>query len=346
MKQYASSFISGLQSIIKVILTKEIPDIKIHLLLDGLVVFSTKADIKKVTNLRFFNNSFFVLKRSKASNANAISQMFNSLSNDRGLNRTISSHIQPYETGKTFRLMASSENQFVSIDNNLRRKVEEQISHIKGLRVHRSKPVVEFWVLYRNEGYVFFLKRITRHTAYEKVLEKGELKPELTYILNRMSEPKKNDVFLDPFCGSGSIPLARASLFPYNMIFGTDNDKEKIKSIRNKVKESKIKGTFIAKYQDALNLESFESGFIHKIVTDPPWGIFDKLENEQEFYSQMLNELYRVLKLDGIMVILTAKKEEFEKEIAKRQSQLKLVEKHNILVSGKKAAIFKILKIA
>ena len=59
----------------------------------------------------------------------------------------------------------------------------------------------------------------------------------------------------------------------------------------------------------------------------------------------MLKEFYRILKTGGLMVALTAKKEEFENILDEYKDKIILKEKYNILVSGKKAGIYKIVKI-
>ncbi len=90
-------------------------------------------------------------------------------------------------------------------------------------------------------------------------------------------------------------------------------------------------------------MKSFDNNFITKIVTDPPWGLYENIENIESFYSAMIKELVRVLKPKGIIVLLTARKDEFEKILSK-QKNLELLEKYEILVSGKKSGIYKAKK--
>ena len=63
-----------------------------------------------------------------------------------------------------------------------------------------------------------------------------------------------------------------------------------------------------------------------------------------EFYSSMLREFYRILRLNGIMVVLTARKGEFENAISKFKNKINVKRKYDILVSGKKASIYKLIK--
>ena len=61
-----------------------------------------------------------------------------------------------------------------------------------------------------------------------------------------------------------------------------------------------------------------------------------------ELYTKMLKEFKRVLTRDGRIVVLTGAKEEFEMALD-QESAFELVEKFNMLVSGKKAAIYKLI---
>ena len=63
------------------------------------------------------------------------------------------------------------------------------------------------------------MMRLTKHKAYEKILHKGELRPELSHILCSISEPDADDIFLDPFCGSGTI-LQESLLMNFQNVIG------------------------------------------------------------------------------------------------------------------------------
>jgi tRNA (guanine6-N2)-methyltransferase len=344
MAIYASTFISGLQDPVSKELTNLIPDLRIMDLYDGLVVYSTNIHVQKIKNIKFFNNTFLVLKKFynlQNSNLNNIIKMCLNMGN-----------IKPKYAGdivggnRTFRIITSKENQLTSVNKNLLRSMEQKIARSYRLTVNRAKPDLEFWFLYRSEKIGFFMLRLTRHTAYEKILNKGELRPELSHILCLLSEPSPNDIVLDPFCGYGSIPIARATDFPCNMIFASDIDKQMVNILKNKLKKQKLKKPIFVKEADALNMESvFEDNFIDKIITDPPWGFYQHMDIDiNVFYKKMLQEFYRILKPNGILVLLTARKKEFENSLADCQNKYKLVDKYHILVSGKKAAIYKIIK--
>lgn len=96
---------------------------------------------------------------------------------------------------------------------------------------------------------------------------------------------------------------------------------------------------------DALNLREIGNDTIVKIVTDPPWGIYEQDKFDlPDFYTKMVKEFLRVIKEGGLMVILTAQKELFEKTMRHFYGKLILIERYDTLVSGRKATVYKIKK--
>lgn len=341
MNTYFSTFIPGFSPVIKEALPTQLEDLVINVLLDGLVVYSTSSSLDKIKELRIFNNTFVLLNQFEKPDHNPIDKMIYLVLQSKDLEKQIMDHTG----GKTkgFRIVISKENQNIRLKNDVVTRLEERIKNIKGLTINKSKATLELWFLSRDEGYGFFGIRVTRPTEEDKRIESGELKPELSNLLNLVSEPDKSDIFLDPFCGHGSIPIERALNFPYKQILTGDMDPKIIDRFRLKLK--KINKKIITGRWNATNLQSFDDNSINKIVTDPPWGFYTgKHLNLPSFYFGMLSEFNRILKSDGIAVILVAQKPIFEAELKKIFS-MHLLARYDILVSGKKAAVYKIKKI-
>ncbi len=344
MKTYASTFISGLKDPVSEMLVHYISDANILSIYDGLIVYQSNADSKRITGLRFFSNTFLLLKRFNNLKNDSIELMMEEALNMKDLEGKVSTVLSLRGT-QTFRVIASKENHLVSVDKGILKAMEEKIARIHGLVVHRAKPSIEFWFLYRSEQVGFFLLRLTKHASHDKTLQKGELRPELCHILCWLSQPDPGDVFLDPFCGYGAIPFERALIAHFNMIFLSDKNKEQVRycKIAAKKLSEKVKSRLFIKRMDVLNLESFEPGFVDKVVTDPPWGFYDDVGMQlPDFYHRFLEELIRIIKVGGLIILLTAQKEIMENAIHAREMDVKLVEKYDILVSGKKASIYKL----
>ena len=184
-------------------------------------------------------------------------------------------------------------------------------------------------------------------TKNKKKLNKGELRPELSNILCLLSEPSENDIFLDPFCGSGAIALERSRIANFKGIFACDNNQEIIKGLKQEIKKinnKKLNKSFFVKNLNFFN-NNFDNEYFTKIVSDPPWGFFEKIDNINNFYTKVLNEMYRILAKNGIIILLSANKNEINSILQSMRSKLKLIKNYDILVSGKKAGIYIIKKV-
>lgn len=336
MLPYFSTFISGLPKVVDRWLREDLEDVEVDALLDGLVVFRTKTPSHRVGKTRFLNNSFILISRDKLVSADG-EKSIQMLLDDKNLGEKLAR--LGAVKGGSFKLVVSFENRTVPVDHSLSVKLERFISGRTGLKWLGAGGEREFWVMVRSDGLIFFGLRIT---SLKKKVTEGELKLELANVLCRLSDPDKTDVFLDPFCGSGAIFLERISSFPYKFAYAIDTDVNKINLLEKKVSWTREKVKIRA--GDALSLLEIEDESIDKIVTDPPWGFYEKLGNIDAFYKQMIEEFGRILKPNGVVVILVARDIVFE-EIVEATSKFKLIEKYEILVSGKKASIFKFLRV-
>ncbi len=336
MPAYLSTFISGLQAPVERMVRQTLPDAAIERVLDGAVVYATRGD---PLSLRCFTNTFALLDSAPNSGANPIESMMRSL-----VTRKRLPDIPRTPQGKqgTFRVITSEENRLVSVDGQLMALLERHISRAWGVTPHRAKPDIEYWILKRSEGTTYFLMRLTRRASFEKTLQRGQLHPELCSIMNYLSTPTPQDVYLDPFCGSGALPIDRAR-DKHRFIFAQDISAERVAQLKLEVKHLRADSQrFYVKQCDALALSSkYEPGFFTRIVTDPPWGIFEQIEMPAaEFYGRMLAEFDRVLAPGGRIVLLTSAKQEFEQALAGARLPLALDCRYDILVSGKKAAVY------
>jgi len=341
MTLYYSTFITGTQEIVKKVLKEKLKDVKIDLLLDGLVVYKTDKPLNQIKSLRFINNSYFLLKMFKEKGDCEPQELIKSaISGPEIISNVPKSALKGV---KSFRVIASRENQLISVDKQILQKVEGLLEKKLKLEVNRTLPDVEVWFLTRKEGYGFIGLRMTKTPNYEKTLQKGELRPELANIMCILAEFKPSDVVLDPFAGYGAIPLECGRSFRVGQIFAGEKDKEVFKVLQEKTRDSKPK--MVVGRWDALNLSSLTNNSVDKIVTDPPWGFYGSQEQDlKTFYKDMLGEFIRVVKPKGTIVIVTAQKEMFE-DLIKEFSSLNLEDKYDVLVSGKKAAIYKIKRL-
>lgn len=336
MNRFLGTFISGTGEIVENILRGRAKDLELCALPDGAAEFETAIPYSDL-NLFCFNNLFRVLHRTELrSEGDVLDRYLAELAAsqpDWAAARDNSPKI------RSFRLMTSRQNQLVSVNPALRERLERKISKETGLRIDRSRPDTEFWLLSRSEGTCYFLKRLSRHTAYDKALDPGELHPELAYMMCWLTRPKYTDTVLDPFCGYGAIPVQRCKRFPFFKVYAFDKNGKAL--ARTKEKLSRRGESIVVKKQDVLALGTvLPAASVDAVITDPPWGFFEDVGMDLEtFYRKTLEQLEYVLKPGGRLVVLTAKKEELHRAAA-GFPQLSLQKEYNILVSGKKTGLY------
>jgi tRNA G10 N-methylase Trm11 len=323
---------AGLQDFVAEQLAQNFSSVDIEHTEEGLVVFSgADIDTKK---LPYINNIFLILQTLKNEDMDSL---LTACVRETCWHQSAQQSISKNE--KTFRLFLSDENKLVSADRAKLDKLITQIEQQCRITHTSHKPDTEFWLFRRRGEIAYFCKRLTKNRMTEKDLNPGELRPELAKTLCLISEPETKDIFLDPFAGSGAIALARKE-WAYEMMFVSDIAPEKVQAIKKNI--PRTKKPIIVRAADATHLDKIEDGFIDKVVTDPPWGLFDKsIKDVPAFYKNTLQEMCRVVKPGGLIVMLTGQREMIADLSQHFKNKLALERRFDILVSGKKASIVK-----
>lgn len=325
MTTFLSTFVPGFEKLINQQLPSKFPNAKITDLSSGAVLYRSTDSIEKIKQAKFFSNTFLIFK-----------YWPKPISLEELTNESIKELTQqnlPIKAS-TFRIIYSVNNHMVSLENNLYKKLTAAIDHSFHLKFGGPQADLEFWIIQRNENFSAFGLRLTKGSKEQP----GSLSPDLSYLLNHLSNPQKSDVFLDPFAGSGSIPLDRYYHKGFREIHAGDIDDEKVGNMRirfNKALATRIK----LQKMDAPNLP-FPDNTIDRIVTDPPWGLFKDLNEEKEaFYDKLLNEFVRVLKKDGILILLVSRDIKFPLR------SFQQLARYEILLSGQKASVYQLKRV-
>lgn len=340
MNTYFSTFIAGLGEVVTDALRKMVSDVKIELISDGLVVYKTSVNPQKIKGLRFFNNSFVLLGQVREKDSQLAMKRLVDKILKTGISYNQIKQFLPQDKRLSFRVMFSQENNTISVGQKVLSGLEKKLAS-DYLFVNRTNPGIEFLFLTRDDGQGLLGLRLTQHHDYKKTLHAGELRPELANLLCILSEPKPNDVFLDPFAGYGAIAIERAISFSYKQIYARDIDEKLVTGLKKRA--SKFGKRFAVFQLDATNLSQFPNDSVDKVVTDPPWGIYSASTNIDALYASFLKEFGRVLRPGGIVVVLTGRSELLDSSLAK-EPKFSLQNKYNILVSGKKAVVHKLMK--
>lgn len=334
---FASTFLSGGQHMLRSALERSLPDVRIERMEDGLVLYRTGATVEEVQALRFFQNTFAVVTMLEGvSVKDPVIPVIKAVRDDPSLQKTLSSVLGTKR--RTYRFIASVQNEPVAIPALWKEKLEKCLTAVPFLTPGSADADVTFWVLTRREGFGFFGARLTRRE--EGSLSKGELRPEIANLLCSLSDPKASDVFLDPFAGSGAIPVARAKMMSYTRIIAGDHDPAAVKVLKQKLPFAKNVQLFS---EDVRALTGIADASVDVIVTDPPWGKFDASVDLRSLYADMLAAFRRVLKPGGRLVLLCSRDGQLEHALEITDG-FDVRETHDVLISGQKARVTKCVK--
>lgn len=330
MAEFVSTFTTGFKKVVEKNLPEIVSGCKILNIYDGIVHYKFNGNSHDLEKVVYFNNTFFVIK-SWCNFSGNFSTMVNDFCNE---NKYL------LISKGSFRTRFVRENQFEKIDKKLVIKVEENVLKRSKLKIDRVSPSTEIWFDIRREGFAFCGQLISKREFTEKNLNKGELRPELAYLMCCFAELKENDVIAEPFCGYGSIPIQLVKKFHFLHLYVSDIDEEKITALKEK-KYFKQNDFVSVEVQDAFSLKQIKDNSVDVIISDPPWGFFEDVGDISLFYDKMFCSFKRILKNDGKMIILSARKDELE--YAAEKNNYKIIEKVDTLVNGKKSCVYMII---
>lgn len=330
MAEFISSFTTGFQDVVAADFPRLIKGVKIIALYDGFVHYRFDGNSRDLEKVIYFNNTFFVLKTFKGGEnfktmVNAVAGQKNYYLINRG----------------SFRVRFVQENQFAKVDKALARRAEESVLRNSRLSLDRVSPSTEIWYSIRREGFSFCGQLISKREFTEKNLNKGELRPEVAYMMCVFGGLTSEQVCADPFAGYGSIPLQLIKKFNPSKLYVSDISSEQVEIIR--AKKQMADERVDLRVADAFKLEYIGDGHLDAVITDPPWGFYEDIGDIKTFYNKMFDSFLRVLKTDGKMVILSARKEELEASAAEKG--LMIEKSLHTLINGKKASLYLIKRI-
>lgn len=323
MADYLSTFVVGFEEQVAELLLRRLPGARPIRVLAGLVQYKYDGPTKLIETLPFLHNTFSLLIAFPKSAPD-----FDTMVAAAGSQRC------HYLKGKeTFRVRFTRENIFASVSPALLGKAERLIAGASGMRSSRGHAETELWYIIRSEGMGFYAQLLFSRS--DKTAP-GALRPDLAYLICSLAQSSRDSVIADPFCGSGSLIRQLRDQLPFRLLYASDSDAHAIERLKA---EPLLKpGQGETRVADALMLTHLADASVDTVVTDPPWGDFKTLPDAAAFYQRVLLSLRRVLKPEGRVVLLTARKQELEQAAA--VTGLRVVNIIHTLVNGKKAAVF------
>lgn len=237
-----------------------------------------------------------------------------------------------------FRVMFSEDGQLASVPPRARSRLEDAIARrTRGTVNRRGGNGEEYWVLTRRDlEEVLFTTRIrlpkTGHQA------PGALRPDLAQLLVGAAGRRPDDVFLDPFAGSGALVSARLQSPVRRAIYSDLHYGSRTGPRVDAALQRSRQVTLLS--EDARDLPSIDDHGVDVIVTDPPWGEFSDLSAEwPDFIDAVLTSFERVLTATGRVVMITARRLAGVTLHQWAEHGLSVTATHDVLVNGHPATV-------
>jgi 23S rRNA G2445 N2-methylase RlmL len=165
---------------------------------------------------------------------------------------------------------------------------------------------VEIWATLIDQELFLALRlsdRYQRHREYQLSHRPASLRPSVAAALAWLSQPRPHDIVMDPLCGTGTILVERAHLAPHKLLLGADISAHAVDATRTNLGSRHKPWQLVQWDAGALPLRDH---CVDKLITNLPWGkkLGDREQN-RALYPRLFAEFARVVKPDGLLVILT-----------------------------------------
>lgn len=313
-EDYIATFPAGAFDVIARQLKRfTIDDLKILEHDESAVMFRTQFTQERLIEMRFFTNVYMVI------NTDHLRQYKRFI-------KTESFRLFEFTNGAPTEIAPETKQELTAL-------IEEQL-HIKP---NVSRFSHDFVIHRRTMGEPVLTLRLSRAKHKREDVRAGSLRPELANILLLTAAPSSSDTLLDPFAGYGAIPKEAVRGFGVKNVIAVEKNDEAAQLITQK-------GVRVHT-GDATNLYMLLNNTIDRVVTDPPWGNYDdqNVADLHEVYEKSLSEIHRVLKPQGTAVVLSGN--DVLDTVLTKALGMKMLKSYPILVSGKKATVFKLQKI-
>lgn len=155
------------------------------------------------------------------------------------------------------------------------------------------------------------------------------------------------ECILDPFCGSGTILLEAAAMYPRARIAGGDKVTECVEGSRENVRAAGLESRVAVEHADARDLvELWPAGSVDAVITNPPFGV--RLGTQTDFerlYDRFLRGVEHVLRPGGRAVFLGGKRRHYVARVLGRLRGLRMKHVRVIETGGVYPAIYVLERI-
>jgi len=327
--RYLAQFPAGTLPLVVAALTAAFDRVRLLHSDDSAVVFETRSRVSP-RDVPFVKNLFLVWAASPRGPLDAsIVRLAKGLRLPR---------VERHNERLRFRVMYHIDGQLVACQPRARQTFETAISSTTGAHLSPRGQCQEYWVIGRRDWPMIYLGERLPGGGNTRSQPKGSLSPQVASLLVAASRPAPEDVFLDPFGGTGAIVRARLRL-PVRKAIYSDT---RLEALRVALKDLTHHGVDLLN-DDALLLPFVSSGSVNAIVTDPPWGEFDgEITDYSRFASAAASSMARVLHpTRGRLVMLISRRRVNTMVDALTRTDFRLHPALDILVNGHPATVLR-----
>ncbi len=315
---------------------------------NGLVLFDYDGNPRNLLELRTAEDVFVLLAHMPEvpRGYQSLSTVCETLRRSPAVRSALSVHKQATnakpKSHLSFRVISrmASNQPYRRID--LQRRVEKALRKQRRISWQKvdSGEDIEIWVNLIGSEFICGLRlsdASMRHGEYKTAHVPASLRPSVAAAMVRLSQPEKEDIFLDPMCGAGTILIERGLAEWHALLLGGDIDDEALQAAAENI-GPRHKPRQLFKW-DACRLPLHPHS-VDRIVCNPPFG--GKSHSQRSLpalYSGFFKEVGRVLKSGGLAVILTSKTN-LVKSMVKEAPTLQLIRDQPLRILGRKATIF------
>ncbi len=152
------------------------------------------------------------------------------------------------------------------------------------------------------------------------------INPSLAYILCMIAKLNKEDILLDPFCGSSVIPITALKYFGIKRVICSDISSKAIHASRKNFEATGIEENRYKLFKSDIRDVKLSKRNIDKIVSNLPFGIrVGEHGNNMEIYKSLELLAKKLLRKKGFLVLLTQEKKLLREIFKKEEWNIKSI---------------------
>lgn len=152
------------------------------------------------------------------------------------------------------------------------------------------------------------------------------INPSLAYILCMIANLNKEDILLDPFCGSSVIPISALKYFDVKRVICLDISSKAIYSSKENFKDAGIEESRYKLFKSDIRDTKLSKRNVDKIVSNLPFGIrVGEHSSNIDIYRSLEVLAKKVLRKKGLLVLLTQEKKLLREVFTKEEWNVKSI---------------------